>query len=74
MQGTQVWFLVQEDSTWHGATKPMSQNHWGPLALEPVLHNKRSHLNEKPMHHNERVAASHHTTREKHKSNNDDPA
>ena len=28
MQGTQVWSLVQEDSTSHGATKPESQNDW----------------------------------------------
>ena len=28
MQGTWVWSLVQEDSTCHGATKPMSHNYW----------------------------------------------
>ena len=28
MQGTQVWSLVQEDSTSHGATKLMSHNYW----------------------------------------------
>ena len=50
--------LVQEDSTGHAATKPM-HHHYRALALqilkatmhlEPVLRNKRSHCNEKPMH------------------------
>ena len=45
MQGTGVQALVQEDPTCHGATKPVH--------LEPMLHNKRSHWNEKPVHCNE---------------------
>ena len=59
--GTGVRALVQEDPTCHGATKPMRHNYWAhvpqllkPEHLEPVLHNKRSHRNEKPMHHNEK--------------------
>ena len=91
MQGTQVWSLVWEDPTCHGATKPMHHNYWAcaleptshnywacapqllkpacsrtrmpqlrgcvlqllkPARLEHVLHNKRSHHNEKPAHHN----------------------
>ena len=71
MQGTQVWALVQEDPTCHGATKPMGHNYWActleptshvywtcvpqllkPPHLEPVLHNRRSHHNEKPVHRN----------------------
>ena len=59
MQGTQVWALVWEDPTCHGATKPV-HNYWACVPqllklvhLEPVLRNKRSHLNEKPMHRNE---------------------
>ena len=36
---------VWEDPTCRGATKP--------VRLEPVLHNKRSHHNEKPAHRNE---------------------
>ena len=32
------------------ATKPVHYNHWSPHALEPVLCNKRSHRNEKPVH------------------------
>ena len=28
MQGTQVWSLIQEDSTCCGATKPVSGNYW----------------------------------------------
>ena len=39
--------LVQEDSTCHGATKPMRHNYWSPCALEIGLHNKRSHHSEK---------------------------
>ena len=71
-QGTRVQALIQEDSTCHGATKPMHHNYWAcalesasrnywvrvpqllkPTRLEPVLHNKRSHRNEKPTHCNE---------------------
>ena len=60
MQGTWVWSLYQEDFPCHGAIKPkqhnswtcaiepMSHNYWSLRALEPVLHNKRSHRNEKP--------------------------
>ena len=78
MQGTQVRYLVREDPTCHGATKPLCHNYWAhapqllkPVrsrarvpqvlslcaatteawALEPVLRNKRSHRNEKPVHH-----------------------
>ena len=43
--GTRVRSLVQEDPTCRGATKPMS--------LETMLRNKRSHHDEKPVHHNE---------------------
>ena len=47
MQGTQVWALVWEDPTCHGATKPVCHNYWAcvpqllkPACLEPMLHNK----------------------------------
>ena len=60
VQGTQFRALVQEDPMCHGATKPLRHNYWAhvpqlqkPARLEPVLHNKRSHCNEKPVHHNE---------------------
>ena len=60
MQGTRVGALVREDPTCHGATKPMRHNYWAcvpqllkPTCLEPVLHNKRSHRNKKPVHCNE---------------------
>ena len=65
MQGTRVRALVREDPTCHGATKPMRHNYRAsslearkpqlpkPMHLEPVLHNKRSHLNERPAHRNE---------------------
>ena len=64
MQGIWVRALVRKDPTCHGATKPMCHNYRAcalepkpqllkPVHLEPLLHNKRSHHNEKPMHHNE---------------------
>ena len=72
LQGTRARSLVQEDSTCHGATKPVSHNYWAcalePVShnywahepqllkltcLEPILHIKRSHCNEKPAHRNE---------------------
>ena len=49
LQGTQVQSLVQEDSTYHWAAKPMCHN-YGACTLEPVRRNKRSHHNEKPAH------------------------
>ena len=56
MQETQVWSLVQEELTCQGKTKPLRHNYWA-CALEPVLHNKRSQHNEKPLHHKENVPA-----------------
>ena len=60
MQGKRVRALVQEDPTCRGATKPLRRNYWAhvpqllkPVRLEPVLHNKRGHHNEKTAHHNE---------------------
>ena len=60
MQGTWVQTLVQEDPTCCRATKPASHNYrthvpqlLKPVRLEPVLRNKRSHRNEKPVHRNE---------------------
>ena len=44
--------LVQEDSTSLGAAEPMCCNYWSPC-LEPMLHKKRSHHNQKPVLHNE---------------------
>ena len=45
---------------WACALEPASHNYWArvlqllkPACLAPVLHNKRSHRNEKPAHHNE---------------------
>ena len=45
---------------WACALEPASHNYWArvpqllkPACLEPMLHNKRSHRNEKPMHRNE---------------------
>ena len=43
IQGTQVSFLVREDSTWHGATKSMDHNNW-VHAQEPKNHNCWAHM------------------------------
>ena len=60
MQGTRVRALVQEDPICCRETKPLHHNYWAcvpqllkPTHLEPVLHHKRRHHNEKPAHHNE---------------------
>ena len=44
--------LVWKDSTYLRATGPVHRNYRSTHALEPMLLNKRSHCNEKPMHHN----------------------
>ena len=68
MYGTQVQSLVQEDSTrqgaaesgshsyWAHAVEPASCYYWAHMLLEPEFCNKRSVCNEKPVHHNQRVA------------------
>ena len=38
VQGICIWFLVQEDSTWCKAAKPMHHNYWA-WALEPTSDN-----------------------------------
>ena len=45
---------------WAWALEPTSHNYWAhvpqllkPVGLEPVLHNKRRHRNEKPAHRKE---------------------
>ena len=55
MQETWVRFLLWEDLTCQGATKLMKDRYWAcgakllkAVCLELVLHNKRSHRNEKP--------------------------
>ena len=50
MQGRQVLSLVQGYPTCHGATMPVCHNYWSPHALQPMLQNKRIHINEKPVH------------------------
>ena len=51
MKETLVRSLVWEDATCHRAAKPLCQGHnyWAG-ALEPVLHNKRRHGNERRTH------------------------
>ena len=55
-QGTWFRSLLQGDLTGGRATKPVHHNYWAsaldPVSLEPALHSKRSHRNEKPVHHN----------------------
>ena len=61
MQETRVQPLIQEDPTYCGTTKqllslcsraqepePICHSYWSPHVLEPVLCNKRNHVNEKP--------------------------
>ena len=50
-------------NNWACYLEPTSHNYWAsmlqllkPALLEPVLHNKRSHCNEKPTHRNEELA------------------
>ena len=43
MQGTRVQALVQEDSTYRGATKPVRHNYWA-CTLEPTSHNYWAHV------------------------------
>ena len=68
MQETQLRSLIQEDAACCGATKPVCPNFcalWqgdtmtGTSTLDPVLHGKRSHCNEKPMNHSQRVVSAH---------------
>ena len=48
IQGTWVPSLVQEDSTYRGASKPEYHNYWASN-LQAMLHNKTSHCNERPV-------------------------
>ena len=60
MKETLVWSLVWEDPTCHGAAKPSHHSYWAG-ALEPLLHNKRSGCNEKPVRCNQRAAPAWHS-------------
>ena len=51
MQGTWVWFLVQEDPTCRGATKPVYHNYWA-CTLEPARRNYWSSRALEPANHN----------------------
>ena len=53
MQGTQVQSLVQENSACYRVAKPPAPQLLKPVCLEPVLRNKRSHCDGKPMHCND---------------------
>jgi len=55
MQGTWVRSLVQEVPACCEATKPTCHNYLSLHALEPLLHNKRNHQNEKVVHCTRRV-------------------
>ena len=69
MQGSLVRSLVREDPTCHRATKTLQLLNLcsraqepqllSPSTLEPMLHNKRSHSNEKRAHCNETAAPTH---------------
>ena len=51
VQWTWIASLVWEDSTCCGAAGPVHHDYRSPWALEPVLHNKRNHLEKKPSSH-----------------------
>ena len=53
VQGAQVLSLVWEDSVCCRAIGPGHHNYRNLCALEPMLHNKRSQHNERPVPHNE---------------------
>ena len=66
MQETGVWSPVQEDPTWHGATKPQllrlcSRAHNSqlprPKCLQPAPCSKRSHCDKKRVHLNKEYRA-----------------
>ena len=64
---------------WACAPEPVSHNYWArvpqllkPMRLEPMLHNKRSHLNEKPAHRNKEQPPLT-TAREKPAHSNENP-
>ena len=73
MQETWVLSLIWEDPTSQGAAKlmghnysacalePRNRNYWSLRALRPVLHDKRNHHNEKPVHCNQRAAPARHS-------------
>ena len=48
--GYSVWGCKESDTMGQAQYR---HNYWSPHALNPVLHNKRSHHNEKPWHCNE---------------------
>ena len=66
IQGTWIWSLLWEGISpkpmchnhWAFTLQPVCHNYWSPCALTPVLHNKRSHWNEKSMHPNYRGASA----------------
>ena len=45
---------------------PCAMEQLSPCGLEPVLHNKRRHCNEKSEHHNWRIASARHKLRKTH--------
>ena len=72
-QATRFRSLIWEDPTCRRATRPVCHNYWRPCSLHPVLHNKRSHRNEKPENLKQRTAAACHNLR-KPTCSNEDPA
>ena len=54
---------------WAHALEPTNYSYWSLCASEPVLHNKRSHHNEKPVHPNKEETPLA-TTREKSEHSN----
>ena len=77
MLETCLQFLIREDPTGVAATKPKHHNYWdcalaprrpqvpSPNDQGPMLHNKRSHCNEKPAPHKSRMSPASTTTTKK---------
>ena len=73
LQGTVVPSLIQEDPTWHRATKPTGHNYWSPLILDlgsatrevTTMRSLHTEIREEPW-----LAA----TREKSECSSEDPA
>ena len=56
-------------NSWACALQLRSHSHWSPHTLEPVLPNRRSHCNEKPLHRCRRVAHAAVTIQHRQKTN-----
>lgn len=59
MQGTWIGSLVQEDPTYHRATKPTCHKYWAHAPRSPCSAAREATTMRSPMHHAWRVAPAH---------------